>query len=659
MPTFSSRLFRTSSLALALFFASLPSRAADITIDVFAGRHPISNGIYGVTESNEAQLKRMGATMRRMGGNAWSRYNHTNSTTNEGGDGRFYKNLVLKDGGTSDYSADFVAGALDAGMWSLLEVPLLGYVAKNGSATAAPYTCGYKVSLYGPQEAVDPLDADCGNGVFLDGGRITVNDPLDTSVRIDAGFVDSWVQQLVATFGTAADGGVRFYNLGNQPALWSETHRDVHPAPSTYAETASLMTSYGKVVKQRDPAAKTLGPAEWGWLNYFDSAALERSTLLVDFVPYYLLQAKLYEQINGTRVLDYLDLHVFPQAMAPETARITAGDTSAATNALRLRSTAILWDPTYIAESWETCCYDATLRIIPRMKEWVAANYPGTGLAISEYDWGAPNHLSGALAQADVLGILGREGVDLAALGTAPADDALLEDAFKLFRNFDGAGARFGEVSVSANSSDVTKVASFAAFNAQGKLTVVLINKDSAVPQTANLNFANVMGSGSWRAFSFGAAPLARLAASGSGVVTGGTLTRVMAPYSAEIIEFSPVGGIPELPFDAGVPDAGVDAGFDGGVDAGITDAGIDAGTEDAGTPDSGSGGGSGGGGEGMGGGMMASGGGVTAGGGEGGAAGGGMNKPGGCSCHSGPGMLSLALLAFVAARRRKSAWKR
>ena len=121
MPTFSSRLFRTSSLALALFFASLPSRAADITIDVFAGRHPISNGIYGVTESNEAQLKRMGATMRRMGGNAWSRYNHTNSTTNEGGDGRFYKNLVLKDGGTSDYSADFVAGALDAGMWSLLD----------------------------------------------------------------------------------------------------------------------------------------------------------------------------------------------------------------------------------------------------------------------------------------------------------------------------------------------------------------------------------------------------------------------------------------------------------------------------------------------------------------------------------------------------------
>ena len=126
---------------------------------------------------------------------------------------------------------------------------------------------------------------------------------------------------------------------------------DVHPAPSTYDEIVSLMSSYGKVVKQRDPWSKTLGPAEWGWLNYFDSAALERGTLLVDFIPYYLLQAKLYEQINGTRVLDYLDLHVFPQAMAPDTGRITAGDTSAATNALRLRSTAVLWDPNYVAES--------------------------------------------------------------------------------------------------------------------------------------------------------------------------------------------------------------------------------------------------------------------------------------------------------------------
>ncbi len=657
MPTSSLRLFRVSPVALLLLLASLSSRAADITIDVFSGRHPISNGIYGVTASNEAQLKRMGATLRRMGGNAWSRYNHTNSTTNEGGDGLFYRNRVLKDGGASDYSADFVAGALDAGMWSLLEVPMLGYVAKNGSSTGAPYTCGYKVSVYGPQEAVDPLDADCGNGVLPDGGRITGNSPLDTSVRIDAGFVDSWVQQLVSTFGTAADGGVRFYNLGNQPALWSETHRDVHPAPSTYSEIASLMSSYGKVVKQRDPWAKTLGPAEWGWLNYFDSAALERGTLMVDFVPYYLLQAKLYEQLNNVRILDYLDLHVFPQAMSPDTGRVTAGDTSAATNALRLRSTSILWDPSYVAESWETCCYDATLRIIPRMKEWVAENYPGTGLAISEYYWGAPNHITGALAQADVLGILGREGVDLAALGAAPPDDALLEDAFKLFRNFDGTGARFGDVSVAANSSDVTKVASFAAFNAQGKLTVVLINKDSAVPQTANLNFANVMGSGTWRAFSFGAAPLGRLAASGSGSVTGGMLTRVMAPYSAEIIEFSPVGGIPELPPDAGVPDAGMDAGFDGGVDAGMADAGMEDAGVDAGIPDSGTGGGAGGGsggGEGMGGGMMASGGGATTGGGEGGSAGGGMKPAGGCSCDSGSGVLSLALLALMGVRRRR-----
>ena len=42
------------------------------------------------------------------------------------------------------------------------------------------------------------------------------------------------------------------------------------------------------------------------------------------------------------------------------------------------------------------------VRLIPRMKEWIAAELPGTKLAITEYSWGNDDGLSSALAQAAV-----------------------------------------------------------------------------------------------------------------------------------------------------------------------------------------------------------------------------------------------------------------
>ena len=54
------------------------------------------------------------------------------------------------------------------------------------------------------------------------------------------------------------------------------------------------------------------------------------------------------------------------------------------------------------------------------MKSWIAANYPGTKTAITEYNWGAQEHISGAVAQADILGIFGREGLDVGTVWGPP-----------------------------------------------------------------------------------------------------------------------------------------------------------------------------------------------------------------------------------------------
>ena len=155
-----------------------------------------------------------------------------------------------------------------------------------------------------------------------------------------------------------------------------------------------------------------------------------------------------YDIATSPRILDYLDIHFYPQngvALSP------AGDAN--TQALRLRSTRALWDPTYADESWIAQTSEGPfVRLIPRMRDWVNNHYPGTKIALGEYNWGALDHLNGALAQADILGIFGRESLDLAALWDPPSSAQPGAYAFRMYRNYDGTGTRsvFGDVARSA-----------------------------------------------------------------------------------------------------------------------------------------------------------------------------------------------------------------
>lgn len=621
---------------VAVLTTSVIATAAEVAVDIRRSQKPISPLIYGLNRGSTQQAQRLGATVRRLGGNEWSRYNYQASTTNEGGDGHFFKNVVLDGGGNTDFVTQYAADALDGGASVMLEVPMLGWVSKPSSATTAPFDCGFQVSRYGPQSEVDPLDANCGNGVRPDGGAVTQNSPLDTSVAIDGGFLVGWLEHLRNALGSSADGGVQLYALGNQPNLASYTHRDVHPVPMSYGEVARQLELGTAVVKQVDPGAKTAGPGEWGWLNYFDSTALDAEDAGVFFVPFYLRQAKALATQRGARQLDLLDLHVYPQAPLPNASAITAGDTDAGIAALRLRSTKTLWDERYPTESWEGCCYATSMRLIPRMRDWVIAEYPGTGLAITSYDWGAPNHGSGALAQVELLGIFGREGVSVAMRDPLP-EGTLTEDAFLLYRNFDGDGGAFAARSVHAETDAGELLSTYAAADENGRLTIVLINKDPLMPVTADLTLVSVVG-GSYRAYGFG--PTAPLSQTGSGAIVGSALTRTVPAYAAELVEVTPMS------FDAGLivePDAGQGGGMGGGGGAGGGEGGGAAG---------GSAGGVAGGSSVGGGGQAGASGGGSSGGGTGDGGGGGDS---GCGCTSaGAGWLVLPALGALFRRHHR-----
>jgi hypothetical protein len=128
------------------------------------------------------------------------------------------------------------------------------------------------------------------------------------------------------------------------------------------------------------------------------------------------------------------------------------------------------------------------------MKNWVAQNYPNTKIGLTEYNWGAENHINGATTQADIYGILGREGMDMATRWTTPDAATPTFKAMKMFRNYDGQKSGFGETSVSAIAPNPDNVSAFAATRtADGALTVMVINKSATATQL-DLNIANFSG---------------------------------------------------------------------------------------------------------------------------------------------------------------------
>jgi hypothetical protein len=475
-----------TAAAAGTLAAAAPALAAagpTLAVDLRADRHPISPHIYGMNFTDEALAAELRLPVRRWGGNATTRYHFRYDTTNRASDW-FFENIeepndnpaALPDGSSTDR---FVDQDRRTGTASVLTLPLIGWAPK-----ARDGSCGFSVTRYGAQESTDQWRPDCGNGRRADGSLVTGNDPHDTSVEVGGAYVQDWLRHLTAKYGSAAAGGVGFYNLDNEPDIWHSTHRDVHPAGAGSLELRDRAYEIGAAVKAVDPSAATLGPVGWGWTSWdfsgHDQETCGRLNCWSDppeagargglpFTTWYLQQMRAYEQQHGLRVLDYFDMHFYPQG-----GQSWGGSGDPALNALRLRSTRSLWDPSYVDESW----INTPVRLIPRMRETVAANYPGTRTAITEYNWGALDHINGALAQADILGIFGREGLDLATLWAPPTAGQPGAFAFRMYLNYDGAGGRFGDVAVRGTSADQEKLAVYPAERtADGAATIMVVNK--------------------------------------------------------------------------------------------------------------------------------------------------------------------------------------
>jgi hypothetical protein len=514
--------------------------AVDVTIDVAANRHSIDPRIYGVAHADAATLADLRIPFHRWGGNVSTRHNWQANASNRGAD--WYFESIADGPATPGLNADnFVNDSRANGAQPSITIPMAGWVAKVGASRNS--LASFSVAKYGAQTSVDPWFPDAGNGLRAGtGAEITGNDPNDANVPSDPAFQRAWVQHLVTRWGNASGAGVRYYALDNEPGIWHTTHRDIHPAGASMDEVFNASVAHATQIKAVDPAAQVLGPEEWGWSGYLYSGRdlqygsangwtnlPDRSSHgNMDFVAWYLAQFRQRDTAAGQRLLDIFSLHYYPQSGEYGT------DTSTAMQQRRNRSTRSLWDPNYVDESW----IGTQVQLIPRMKTWVATHYPGTQLAITEYNWGAEAHINGATAQADILGIFGREALNAANFWTFPAASTPTYKAIKMYRNYDGQGSGFGDTSVSAVAPNPDSLSVFAAQRGTGALTIMAINKDLSVSPSVNFRVSNFTPSGAiqvWRLSSSNA--ISRLADT---TASGGTIT---ATLPTQTITLFVIGG--------------------------------------------------------------------------------------------------------------------
>lgn len=514
-----------------------------ISVDALANRHPIDPLVYGVAHADAATLNDLNVPLNRNGGNNTTRYNWQLNADNRANDW-YYESIAYSSAVAGEVGDTFISGTKAAGALPMLTIPMAGWVAKLGSNRSK--LASFSIAKYGSQTGNDwQWFPDAGNGIRTGGADVTGNDPNDANVSADSAFQKAWMDHIVLRWGTAGNGGLRYYILDNEPSIWHSTHRDIHPTGATMQEVRDKIVDYAAKVKAADPSALVVAPEEWGWSGYTLSGYDQQWGGLHgwsnlpdrtahgnwDYLPWLLDQLRQQNAQTGQRLVDVFTVHYYPQGGE------FSDDVSSSMQLRRNRSTRSLWDPSYVDETWIA----DTVKLVPRLKGWVATYYPGTKVGITEYNWGAEGHINGATAQADVYGIFGREALDLGARWTTPAAGTPTYKAMKMYRNYDGNKRGFGDTSVKAAAPNPDSVASFGAVrSSDGTLTVMLISKylSGSTPATVSLaNFSSVGPAQVWQLTASNAINrLADVAVSGSSIAVNlpaQSVTLLVVPPSA------------------------------------------------------------------------------------------------------------------------------
>jgi len=464
-----------------------PTGGVAFRINSQNNRRPISPYIYGVNDTVASRLRGTApyphATFYRLGGNRTTTYNWENNASNAGMDwGPNISDSYLSSSSTPGKTVtQFISRAMSKSAASMVTVPMVPFVAANKNNRPLRTNAANDLGNWKINQAFKPQFASS-----------LVADTSDDYV-----YQEEFVSYVEDSFARSRSlSKALFYSLDNEPGIWSETHPLVYPAKVTYADLLSRSIEYANMIKQNSSAqALVFGGVAYGYNEFVSLQNAPDSIIHGDWFDYFLSSMRQAERDYGKRLLDVLDIHFYSENRSRDGVGINGRTNASQSQAIidaRVQAPRSLWDASFVENSWIAKDYlNGAVNLLPSLQHKIDTLYPGTKLSISEYSYGGENHISGTIAQADALGIFGREGV-FAANYYELNEGRYPYAAFDLYRNYDGIGNSVGDISIAASTTDIN-ASSIYAFSKSGDdsiIFLVAINK-SAIDLPANIGITH------------------------------------------------------------------------------------------------------------------------------------------------------------------------
>jgi Glycoside hydrolase family 44 len=309
------------AILLLILQGSTHAQTIQITIHTQNNRTPVSPYLYGrnnslsddstspVSAANWQLYKDAGLNFfRENGGNDLTKNNWRLRLSSHPD---WYNNVYLSDW---DYAAESLQHHIPAaqGMWGL---QLIGYAASNTNNNFSDWA--YNMSQW--WSGVEQNLAGGGIPNPAGGSQALVNG--NPNLYLETWNADSTTGILPYWFGSSGPGldstHIRYWNMDNEPEIWSSTHDDVMPTQPTAEAFLQLYFAVAEKARALYPGIKLTGPVspnEWQWYNWNNTTVTGTDGKQYPWLEYFIKRVAEEEQSSGSRLLDVIDLHFYPSS---------------------------------------------------------------------------------------------------------------------------------------------------------------------------------------------------------------------------------------------------------------------------------------------------------------------------------------------------------
>jgi len=410
---------------------------------------------------------------RESGGNNSTKYNWSKKLTSHPD---WYNNVYSHDW---DFQLQALAGNSPGtvGMWTL---QLIGWAAANTQNNFDDWN--YNGSQWW-EGVTNNWAGDGDPNLYLE------NWPADSTV----GILDSWLD-------SGIDPGLfQYWEMDNEPEIWSGTHDDVMPQQISAEEFMQRYFDVAKKARALFPDIKIMGPVpanEWQWYNW-DNNKISYKGKSYTWLEYFIMRVAEEQTASGVRLLDVLSLHFYPGESDPadivQLHRVWFDKTFVYPGANGVkRSGSGSWDNSINKEY-----------VFQRCLDWLDT-YLGTDnnvtLALTEMGVNSSDPNVNANCYASTLGEFAREGVEIF---TPWSWKTGYWEVLHLFSRY------FQTISITSVSDNEQILSAYASVAENSdSMSVIFVNRNLNDDETANVSLQNyLVADGSYKTYQLAGLP--------------------------------------------------------------------------------------------------------------------------------------------------------